>query len=203
MLLEIASRQEELPALTPFFEHLQQREQQLLGQTQAYIKTFYLGKLKRKLKKARNSCRRRSKNADILPAVLDVIDSVYASAVFRRQAVDPLQLPTLHHLRIAVKKLRYLLLIAHPLLPGFPTELPKNMQNYLTLMGDIQNSAVLSQNLENFFGEGTPEGVQQYFQKQQQDLLREFMERKDELLSFWRASKEEGWPWEVQTGFSA
>lgn len=187
MLIEIAKTVDRLPELTPFQHHLQEREQQLLFQTQAFIKNFSTGKLKRKLKKSQGRCKKKlTAKKDINLAVLAVIDSLYATALTRRQTMDPSQLPTIHHLRIAVKKLRYTLAVIHPILPGFPEEQLKSMQEYLTLMGDIQNSSVLFQALESFFDAGVPLSVKEHFRLQQLALLEAFMLRKDEVLGFWR-----------------
>ena len=197
LLLEIGNTVAALPELAPFLLHLQQREQLLLLQNRIFIKTLSGGKIKRKLKKAERHCTQLYSRTDLIDAVLTAIDSIYTEALERRQAINPLQLPSIHSFRIAMKKLRYILLAAQPMLPGIPADQAKRMQEYLTLLGDIQNSAVLFQALEAFFTAGIPANIQEYFQQQQQVLLHAFMARQDEVLGFWRTERDKGLPWEL------
>ncbi|MGD0958470.1 MAG: CHAD domain-containing protein [Methylomonas sp.] len=195
MLQEIGKAAETLPELIPFQRRLLQRERRLLAEVQVFIKKLPAGKLKRKLKRTERRCKRLMAGSDINAAVLTVIDNVYATVLARRSAINPEQLPSLHHFRIAVKKLRYILAAAQPMLPGLPEDHAKKMQNYLTLLGDIQNSAVLFQNLAEFYAAGVPAAVQAHFQHSRQLLLDEFMQRQDEVLGFWRIGRDNGLPW--------
>jgi len=197
MLLEIGNTVAAIPELTPFELHLQQREQQLLLQSRIFIKTLSGGKIKRKLKKAERHCKRLYAGSDLNDEVLTIIDKVFAEALERHQAIDPAQLHSIHNFRIAMKKLRYILAAAQPLLPGFPADQAKRMQDYLTLLGDIQNSAVLIQSLEAFFTAGVPVAIQKHFQQQQQGLLDGFLARQDEVFGFWRTGRDNGLPWEL------
>jgi len=188
MLQEVGAAMAELPELAPFLEHLQQREQQLLLQVQTFFQTVPVGKLKRKLKNAHGRCKRLTAKRNINTEVLSILDNLFLSAVNRNQAVDPNQLPSIHHLRIAVKKLRYTLVAAYPLLTNFQEQRFKAIEAYLTLLGDIQNSAVLLTALELYFTEETPANIQTHFRQQQQTLITKFMSQKDELLGFWQLS---------------
>ena len=197
MLLEISNTTADLPELTSFLHYLQQREQHLLLQNRIFIKTLSGGKIKRKLKKTERHWKHLYTGNDLNDAVLTVIDNVFAEALKRHQAIDPAQLHSIHSFRIAMKKLRYIMAAAQPMLPGIPTGQTKRMQDYLTLLGDIQNSAVMCQTLEEFFTAGIPVNIKEYFQQQQQDLLDKFMTRQDEVLGFWRTSRDNGLPWEL------
>jgi CHAD domain-containing protein len=197
MLLEISDTVAASPELAPFLLYLQQREQHLLLQSRAFIKTLSGGKIKRKLKKAERHCKGLYARTDLNDAVLAVIDNVYAEALERRQAIDPTQLHSIHSFRIAMKKLRYTLAAAQPMLPGIPADQAKRMRDYLTLLGDIQNSAVLCHALDEFFSTNIPAAIREYFQLQQQGLLDAFMARQDEVLGFWRTERDHGLPWEL------
>jgi CHAD domain-containing protein len=195
MLLEIGNTVSILPELTPFLQHLEQREQRLLLQTEAFIETLTIGKLKRKLKKARGRCKRPLGQYDANVAVLAAIDKVYAIAFSRYQAIDPEQLSSIHHLRIAVKKLRYMLTSVQAMIPGLPDDHQKQLQTYLTRMGDIQNSAVLLQMLDAFFPDGIPQTILRHFQQQQNDLIAAFMAHREEIFGFWRKNSAQDLPW--------
>lgn len=200
MLLEVGNTIGQLPELAPFQQHMKQREQHLLFQTQAVIKSLYTGKLKRKFKKIQGRCKRFAAKKDIQAEVITVIDDVYAAVQNRHKIMDPTQLDSIHHLRIAVKKLRYTLAAALPMLPGLPEQQLKSMQNYLTLLGDIQNSAVLCQALEAFFAGGLPVAIQEHVRQRQLVLLENFIKRKDEVLNFWHIGKDKELPWEIGSG---
>lgn len=195
MLLEIGKTVGVLPELTPFLQHLEQREQHLLLQTEAFIETLTLVNLKRKLKKAHGRCKRLFAHDDANIAVLATIDNVYAIALSRYQAVDPEQLASIHHLRIAVKKLRYMLTSVQAMIPGLTDDHQKQLQTYLTRMGDIQNSAVLLQMLDAFFPAGIPQTILRHFQQQQNDLIAAFMAHREEIFGFWRKNSEQDLPW--------
>lgn len=199
MLLEIETGLQTLPELTAFQLHLQQREQQLLLETDKFIKTIRQARLKRKLKKAHSRCKNLSRKQDSLnTAMLTMIDKVYATALNRYADIDPLNLASIHYFRISMKKLRYILDAAQTLLPGYPKAQNTRLQNYLTLMGDIQNSAVLFDALARFFDNAIPENSVQYFRQQQHQMLKHFMLKKAEVLEFWRKSSTNSWPWEIK-----
>lgn len=192
MLLEISDRLEILPELTHFKLHLQHRENTLLLQNRVFIKGIGNNTVKRKLKKAFNRCKRMAARRNIAQAeVMGVIGRLHATAVNRAESVDPTNLPTIHHLRIAVKKLRYLLAATKPLLTDYPESRLARMKDYVTLMGEIQNSAVLYGNLETYYVSGVPDRVRSFYQRRQQELLDAFMLGKDEVIGFWTESNKE------------
>ncbi len=195
MLLEIANALPILPELAPFMGYLQQREQQLLQQTGPHIANMQQGKLRRKIQKAGRRFNTRSAKTDLTASILHAIDSVYATALERYQVADAADLPSIHRLRIPVKKLRYMLASVQGLIPDLPENHLKRLQCYLTRMGDIQNSAVLLKTLEVFFGDGVPAEIRAYYQKQQGDLICAFMAHSDEILEFWRSSPDQILPW--------
>ena len=186
ILQEIGNNLPTLPELNPFLLHLKQHEQQLLLETSAFFKTISIGKLRRKLIKTRNRCKSPTTGQGSKAAVLALIDKIYASVIERYQAIDLANLSSIHHLRIAVKKLRYTLSACQPFLPDSPPQRLESLHACLTLMGEIQDSAVLNRALAAFFVEGVPLAVEQHFRQRQQALLTEFMQRKAEILGFWQ-----------------
>jgi CHAD domain-containing protein len=174
MLLETARQVSTLPTLLPFQHYLQRREQLLLVDCRAFIHQQSAGALRRKLKKARRRCRRQLQDCDPHHEQNRVIDNLNASVLDRLQAVNPLDLASIHHLRIAVKKLRYTLSATGDLLPEYPPLHYDLLLKHLELMGNIQNSEVLTAALEKFYVQGVPLDVQYFFQQQQTDLLDAF-----------------------------
>lgn len=203
MLIEISNTVDTLPELTPFLLDLKRREQQLLLETETFIETLTIGELKRKLKKSHGRCKPRLAKYDANIAVLATIDDAYAEALDRYQAIDPTQLASIHHLRIAVKKLRYMLTSVQALLPGLLEDHLQQLQTYLTRMGDIQNSAVLMETLERFFKPDTPPAIRQYYSQQQLDLIAAFMGSREEIFGFWRRDVDGQLPWESRNSVSS
>jgi CHAD domain-containing protein len=171
MLLEVENNLGQLPTLAPFCLYLQQREQQLLVLANAYIKNQSAATLHLKLRKARHRCQRLLKSSDLPAEITRVINGLNINVSDRQQEVDVDDLDSIHHLRIAVKKLRYTLTVTQSLLPEYPPAQLQALLDYLTLMGDIQNSAVLSHALQQYYSQGVPTDIQQYFQQRQQKLL--------------------------------
>lgn len=188
MLFETAKTIPALPELEPFLAHLHSREQHLLAQSQSLIAGLYQPKLHRKIAKIGNRFKAWSADTDFQPALLAAIDQVYARAINRYHAIDPNDLTSIHHLRIAVKRLRYLLISVGAIVTDLPEDHAKRLQRYLTRMGDIQNARVLLQTLAIFFESAVPPTVQEYYQKQQQALIDEFMQHRQEIFGFWRES---------------
>jgi CHAD domain-containing protein len=116
---------------------------------------------------------------------------------------------SIHRLRIAFKKFRYVIEVLLPVLPGFPQENLRRMQAYQGRMGDIQDLDILIHALGTY-SERPPQGSadedlaldlkssRDRYADQQTQLITTYLEDKDELLSFWRAAPEELFPWEAQ-----
>lgn len=196
MLLEISGALEALPELAPFQQHLRLTEQRLVTQTPLIIETIRSKTLHRLLEKTRKHLLAEFGKSELKQRVLSVIDNTYQTALERYQAIDSSQPATIHRLRIAVKKLRYMLASAQMLLPALPENHPRQLQDYLTLMGEIQNSRVFLSSLTSFFADQPPASVQTHYQQRHRALLDVYMDRRAELLRFWRSEPNQAFPWE-------
>ena len=186
MRLEISGQTNSLPELTAFLHQLHLQELQLLQETAAFIRHIPLGIMKRKLKNARHRCQTHLAGKAVNAEILAVIDDIYHSALQRYQLINPAELSSLHHLRISLKKLRYLLTDLTPLLSDLDNKQLPAIKDYLSLLGDIQNSAVLHQALADFYPQSLPAAVAEYYHAQQQALLNRFMQNKQQIFEFWR-----------------
>jgi CHAD domain-containing protein len=131
-------------------------------------------------------------------ALLAVVDETYQVALLRLGRVDSNHVETIHSLRIAFKKFRYMLECVHPLVPGFTSKHFKLLRDYQTLMGRIQDSEVLQQALGKFTSKSNKTGmepVRQFFQSQYSNELKVFLENKTRLHDFWRMDQEAEFPW--------
>lgn len=196
MLLTIDAAIVELPELRDFHEHLRRRESRLLSRLEPEIAALGTGKLRRKLKKSGRRAKRRAADLDLAQAIPAVVDRVYANALERHTAIDDRHPATIHQLRIALKKLRYILEAASDHIPGLTPDLLERLQRYLTAMGDIQNAEVLASALAEFYPDAPPAPVADHFQKQHRQLVAEFIANRYEIFRFWRAAPDQAQPWQ-------
>jgi CHAD domain-containing protein len=133
---------------------------------------------------------------DPLPAV----DEAYARVIQRYERIDPAQPATIHRLRIAFKKFRYMVEPIHPILEGFPEDYLKRMHDYQTSMGEIQDMEAALQELSKF-EKSTPEGydpepIREYYKEHHALAISCYFEGRGEVLTFWplRATPDQPFP---------
>ncbi|MBD9361703.1 CHAD domain-containing protein [Methylomonas fluvii] len=180
MLFEAAKTLPRLPELEPFLAHMHHCEQRLLLENRSFIASLYQPKLRRKLKKAGKYIA----DIDFKQTLPSAIDGIYGLVINRYEALDPTIPASIHHLRIAVKKLRYTLLATQCLDSTLAEPDSSLLKSQLTRMGDIQNSVVMLQTLELFFQYQIPTAIEQYYRQQQQELIDSFMACCSEILAF-------------------
>jgi hypothetical protein len=71
----------------------------------------------------------------------------------------------------------------------------QHLQTYLTRLGEIQNSCVLMDNLNRFFGHYPPADIQSYYSERHQTLLHDYLVHSNELMFFWRPTANKAFPW--------
>lgn len=179
MLIEIADKLDSCADMARYHSYLKRNEQRLLTAIPSLLKL----PPKSLFKKTRNSL-----YLDSIPIkhhIPTVIDSTFQTALDRYQRITPDDPSTLHRLRIALKKLRYMLSASRDFLFPPPPNQLQNLQINLTRLGEIQNSCVLLDSLNRFFGHHPPESIQNYYTNRHQALINDFMLHKTEILAFW------------------
>lgn len=195
MLLEVAERIDALPELAFYQRYLQRNEERLQQQANAAIAGYDSAALQPLFDKAEKSLRQLWDTAELKTAIQAAIDECFAIALARYRLIEPMRPHTLHQLRIAVKKLRYMLSAAsEDLIPVLPDGHLQRLQAYLTRLGEIQNSCVLTENLNRFFGHEPPDNVQRYYSERHQALLHHYLENCDQIMSFWRPAADKPFP---------
>ena len=117
LLADISENVHDLPALKPFEEYLEGREKKLMRAARKEIKSLKTVDLASRMRKLGKAVAESLLNGlDPLPAV----DESYAEVIRRYEQIDPAQPATIHRLRIAFKKFRYMVESIHPTLEGFP-----------------------------------------------------------------------------------
>ncbi|MDT4288527.1 CHAD domain-containing protein [Methylomonas sp. MO1] len=189
MLFESAKSLPILPELEPFLAHMHRCEQRLLLENQSFIASLYQPKLRRKLKKAGKYFKTQTADIDLELAVSSAIDDIYGMVINRYEALDPAIPASIHHLRIAVKKLRYTLFATQSIDSAVTETDLSLLKSQLNRMGDIQNSVVMLQTLELFFQHQIPTAIEQYYRRQQQEMIDSFMTCCSEILTFRHATQ--------------
>lgn len=199
MLADISENIQQVPSLKPFEEYLLRREKRLMRAARREIKSLKIGELTKRIRKLAEAVGESQPDGlDPLPAV----DKAYAGVIQRYGKVDPAQPATIHRLRIAFKKFRYMVESIHPALEGFPQDHLKRMHDYQTSMGEIQDMEAALRELAEFektAPEGyDPEPVRAYYKEQHFIAMSRYLEDRGEVNTFWRAAPDQPFPKENQ-----
>ena len=197
LLADISEMIHEIPALHPFQEYLQHKEKKLLRAARKEIKSLKVADLStriRKLNKALKTFTQTEPDTGLFSAV----DEAYAIVNQRYALVDPTQPTTIHRLRIAFKKFRYMIEAIYPILEGFPEDYLKRMHNYQSAMGDIQDMEVALQELADFEelapADYDPDPARTYYTERHTAALSSYIEDKGEIITFWRPAPDQPFP---------
>ena len=126
------------------------------------------------------------------------VDEAYAVVKQRYDLVDPGEPSTIHRLRIAFKKIRYMIEVIYPLLQNTPKDYLKKMHDYQSAMGDIQDMEAALQILADFEEQASaandPETVRLYYRERHTLAVSRYIEDKGEVFTFWRATPDKSFP---------
>jgi CHAD domain-containing protein len=140
-----------------------------------------------------------------LAAVTGAVGAAFARAVDLRRNVKPADTKTIHKLRVAFKKFRYMVEALQPILVGVTDTQFKAMNAYQVRMGNIQDVEVLSANVERHAMRRTRASrearrrgaaqrgldasfvpVLQQLTSRRATLVEQFLGSADELFGFWK-----------------
>ena len=201
MLIVITDSLNALADLADYHRYLKLNEQRLLAKIQDLFKNTQYADQQALFKKVRNKL---SISPTLLTQpILAIIDNHYQIALTRHHVISADTPGSLHHLRIALKKLRYMISASKPFLPELPINHANHMQSYLTRLGEIQNSTVLLDSINRFFGHQPPDKVHARFESRHQSLLNDYFVHSHEITGFWRANPYQDFPWQQDKGISA
>jgi CHAD domain-containing protein len=202
MLADIASNNEILHELAPLHEYLKKREKRLLRAAEKHVQSIKKKNFgKRHLRKVRKPLDEMSAE-DLTPQLLKAVDNAYLTVKQRYGEMDPSRPATIHHVRVAFKKFRYMVECVQPALPNFPEANLKSMQDYQTMMGDIHDKEVFLDTLADFAArhkQFDPEPIRRFYEQSLAQVLSVYLAQKDELDAFWHATLETDFPWASKT----
>jgi CHAD domain-containing protein len=199
LLADISEVIHEIPQLQPFQEYLQHKEKKLLRTARKEIKTLKVASLAKRIKKLHQAIES-FEQTDLAASLFSIVDEAYATVNQRYTLVDSTQPATIHRVRLAFKKFRYMVEAIYPILHDFPADYLKRLHDYQAAMGDIQDMEVALHELADF-GEIAsdsydPEPARTYYKEQLATALSLYIEDKGRLFTFWRIAPDKSFPQE-------
>lgn len=201
MLAETEETLPNLPELKPIQTYLQSAEKKLLRAARKQIKTFSLMGLNKRIFKIRDSLVKRLESSEAQAELLQALDNAFLTVTQRYGQIDAAQSATIHRLRLAFKKFRYMLEIIHPTLPNFPVENLERMHDYQAKMGEVHDVEMFLNLITEFSEQDAsydPQPARHYYEKIHADIISTYLDDKDELLIFWRSAPDQPYPWQSE-----
>ena len=201
MLAEISETLAALPELVPLQKFLLKREKRLLTAAEQDVRASKVGSISHLIEDVRTGLEEHGDGQNLTQRLLAVVDDTNLTVAQRKRQVDPAQPSSIHQVRIAFKKFRYTLEIIQPIVPGFPETQFKDMHQYQTVMGEIQDVEVLLRTLGDFAADHTgydPQPVRRFYEKRHGELINVYIENMHEFVTFWRETPDKPFPWEPQ-----
>ncbi len=200
MLVEVSETLDNFLDLKPFEIHLQGREKRLLRLARKLVNALKLSVFKKRIEKISDSLKKRTVEVNFHEQLYQAVDNVYLRTMQAFVQVDASQPSTIHRLRLAFKKFRYMAEVVQPLIPDYPESHLERMHVYQSAMGDIQDIEVFLNALSDFSESGAAsfdsKPIRRFYEERHTESIAAFIEDKGELITFWRAISEQPFPWE-------
>lgn len=135
------------PELQEFYAYLVTREGSLVQRLDVEVKRVRTGKIKKAIGVATQQVEglldTPAKQRDKLTAAIRAVDAAFNTVVQRKLALIPTDSATIHRMRVAFKKFRYMVESLAPMLDWGTSKRLKAMNAFQGSMGDIQDADVL------------------------------------------------------------
>jgi CHAD domain-containing protein len=187
------------PEIQEFAEALIRRERKLVRRLAKEVQAVKTGKLRKVMQTTAESLStllttpavQREKRA----AVLEAVEAAFQRVIERRHVIDPSDAATIHRMRVAFKKFRYMVEAIAPILRGVTARQLKAMNAFQDSMGAIQDLEVLLRSLHAFAeknsetSEAALARVTQELSQQRTVLVERFLPSADTLHTFWKSGR--------------
>jgi CHAD domain-containing protein len=200
MLVEVAETLEDLPELAPFQEYLVKREKRLLKSTAKATRSFKSTNIRKQLDATRKALLKAENGIDHKKRLPQIVDEAYETTLRRFRHIEPAQPATIHRVRIAFKKFRYMVELIHPLVKDLPEDNFKQMHDYQNMMGDLQDVEIFVSVFDDFADKDAsydPDPVRQFYKQRHSEVINIFVEDMHQINTFWRTTPESPFPWEI------
>lgn len=198
ILAELSTILQELPQLDEFEQRLRSHEEQMLQDLHRKLKQRDTSEAARWICKTQDALEKGT-GVQLDAQILDAVDDAFLDVRQRLGWVDLARSATIHRVRVAFKAFRYMVEIVHPLLKDFRPATIKQMNEYQTLMGNIQDAEVFAGTLADFAAHAPfadQDAVQHYYEKRRSEAISTFVKAMDQLHTFWRPAPDRPFPWD-------
>lgn len=151
-LLLLDKQRRYFPEIRSFREGLAKRERRCLKEALRSVRRVKIRQLKsvfkglsRQLAHVRKNATQRTRHR---LALMEAVRDAFALTVERQRAMDPGAVETIHRTRIAFKKFRYMVEALQPLFPEITSTRITAMQDFQSMMGEVQDSQVFISRLD-------------------------------------------------------
>ena len=200
MLDRVSADLERFPSLGSFQATLKKQKKRRQRSNEKHMEQVQAGKIGKQLQKIQKDVEDLSQD-DVQDKFPQPVDEAYLTVVHRYGDIDPARLASIHQLRVAFKKFRYMVETIYPCLPAFPEAQLERMHEFQTQMGDIHDLQVLLETLNKRMDGRHAEDLsaaRRFYEESLAERVSEFMANKDVLLSFWRATPLRAYPWQEE-----
>jgi CHAD domain-containing protein len=168
---------------------------------------------RRKLKKVFNAALADSRSAldsatpvDIRRTMVDRVNNAFSTVLDAIRDIDPEQVATIHRMRVAFKRFRYMVQAAKPTLRDMQDTTLERMHSLQTLLGSVHDADVLLEALKKW-GRKQPkkerralEPVYEMLAESRGAAVAEALKRLDEVPTFWQMREKKLNPALVRSG---
>jgi CHAD domain-containing protein len=195
-LLTIDKMLPSFPELQEFYNFLVKRERKLMRRLGMELKRIKTSKVRRRIAVAARQVEalldtpavQQEKHAEAIRA----IETAFNVVVERKQAIAPTDSASIHRMRVAFKKFRYMVESLAPLRGRATSKQLKAMNAFQGSMGDIQDAEVLLTSVQAFARKRGMEGAAslaravEELSRQRTTLIDTFLGSADTLFTFWK-----------------
>ena len=193
-LMFVQEAQERFPELARFHKMLAKLELCLTRGLGKSVSRFPLKRLRKLVQGVEQTCRKRRKtfssHRNDWSRLLRHIEETFTYVTQLRDRIDPQDGATIHRVRVAFKKFRYLVELLRPLIPGVAPHQIEAMHEHQSMMGEIQDVETLQSAFDDFVSQkksrlGKHLHFRDYLRKRRAALVRTYLRHANRLDSFW------------------
>jgi CHAD domain-containing protein len=195
-LIAVRKLQRSFRSLGAYQNSLRLRERQLLRETGRHCGSLKTEALHGRVQEVQNALLTIGTHpalaAAARAAILGAAAGAFARVAAMRQHIAPDDPRSIHRLRVAFKKFRYILEILSPLLPWVTPGLRKAMNGFQTAMGEVQDNEVFlaAVNAYAALPRRMPGpsllDVREFLARRKRETIEAFVQRADEAYRYWR-----------------
>jgi CHAD domain-containing protein len=202
-LLSIEKMLPSFPELQGFYVYLVKRERKLVRRLDAEVKRARTGKVKKAIgatgQQIEGLFDTPDKQRIQLTAAIHTVDAAFNKVVEQKLAINPTDHATIHRMRVAFKKFRYMVEALAPTLDQLTSKHLKAMNAFQSSMGDIQDAEVLLSRATAFDrkhdmrrGASRASALDE-LARRRTALTEDFLRSADLLYTFWRPQATVHW----------